>query len=248
MRFSIVIPCYNERDNLEGLLERLEPLQEGYGLECVLVENGSTDGSREYFESEIEGGRPGVRAVYVPANRGYGYGIQQGLKAATGEYVGWMHADMQVEPSALEPVLRFLSGYHGGERYFFKGLRKGRGAIDRFFTGCMSLYESALFQMKIYDIGGFPVLFHRSLLDLAGDVPDDFQIELYMYVLAKGSGYLVKRFPVSMGEREHGASSWDRGLSSKIKNSVHVFCESLSIARRYYADRRGKGHCGKTGA
>ena len=46
MKFSIVIPCYNEQASLPLLIEKIIPLQNDYELEYILVENGSTDNSR----------------------------------------------------------------------------------------------------------------------------------------------------------------------------------------------------------
>ena len=98
MKYSIIIPCYNEKDNIDNLLERVSVLQKNYNVEYILVENGSKDGSREYFRSNIEGRFSNVKVVYVKENRGYGYGLQQGMKIASGDYLGWIHADMQITP------------------------------------------------------------------------------------------------------------------------------------------------------
>ena len=92
MKFSIIIPCYNEKDNIDNLIRRIRPLQDEYDLEYVLVENGSTDGSRDYFKNNIENIFQNITITYVDKNRGYGYGLQAGMKAATGDYIGWIHA------------------------------------------------------------------------------------------------------------------------------------------------------------
>ena len=54
MKFSIVIPCYNEQASLPLLIERIIPLQNDYELEYILVENGSTDNS-EYLKNNVDG-------------------------------------------------------------------------------------------------------------------------------------------------------------------------------------------------
>ena len=80
IRFSIVLPCYNEADNLPLLLERYQQVWEDLPTELILVDNGSTDQTAQVLERELS--RPGmafVRTVQVPINQGYGYGIYAGL-------------------------------------------------------------------------------------------------------------------------------------------------------------------------
>ena len=69
MKFSVIIPCYNEGKNIHALLKRIIPLTERYDLEFILVENGSSDRSREIVCSEIDGKYTGVQTVYVPENK-----------------------------------------------------------------------------------------------------------------------------------------------------------------------------------
>ena len=101
MKFSIIIPCYNEAPNLINLLDNLSPIISRDDTEVILVENGSTDNSKDLFKTTIEHHFPQVTTVYVNTNKGYGYGILQGVQVATGDYIGWIHADLQVDASIL---------------------------------------------------------------------------------------------------------------------------------------------------
>lgn len=101
MKYSIIIPCYNEMNNINNLIHRITPLQNIYDLEYILVENGSKDNSKAYFRDTVEGKYAAIKVVYVDINRGYGYGLQQGMKVAEGDYIGWIHADLQVPPEEL---------------------------------------------------------------------------------------------------------------------------------------------------
>lgn len=93
MKYSIVIPCYNEEKNLPDLIDSLKSFPEKYNVQFILVENGSADGSRNYMKSIEDQAMPKIQFVWVDQNQGYGYGIQQGLKVAEGDYVGWIHAE-----------------------------------------------------------------------------------------------------------------------------------------------------------
>ena len=120
MKFSIIIPCYNEGSYLPMLIENIMPLLKDYELEYVLVENGSTDNSRKYFKNEIEGKYENIKIAYVDKNKGYGFGIQQGLKLSEGKYLGWIHADMQFMPSELKSFFDYVLTNDLNQNYFLK--------------------------------------------------------------------------------------------------------------------------------
>lgn len=234
MKFSIIIPCYNEADNIDNLVARIIPLQAQYDLEYILVENGSTDKSRDYFRLNIEGKYKDIEVVYIDVNQGYGYGLQQGMKAARGEYIGWIHADLQMPPEELMRFFDEIKNYQHSEKLFLKGRRTNRSVFDRFFTNGQSVFSSLLFGAKIYDIGAIPVLFSRSLLEevFIEDMANDFSIELYVYKEAVRLGYRIIRLKVKLLAREKGGSSWNHGIKSKIKQSKRIFDDSLKIKRR----------------
>src|SRR5262245_43108093 len=93
MKLSVVVPCYNESKNLRKLVGRFrESLGKRSDVEILLVENGSKDGSAAVLAEllALPENRFG-RMVRVPTNRGYGYGIRQGLREAGGHFLGWTH-------------------------------------------------------------------------------------------------------------------------------------------------------------
>ena len=231
-KFSVIIPCYNEKDTLPSLIGRIRPLQDSYDIEYVLVENGSSDGSAEYFRTKIEGLHNAIRAVYVKQNRGYGYGIQQGIKAASGEYIGWIHADMQIPPETLAPFFDYAIA-NPGKTLFLKGRRHGRSFTDNFFTAGQAALSTMLFRAKISDIGAIPVLASSSIFD-GEDIdkfPNDFSLELYVYLLAIRKKTAICRFPVMLGQRKKGKSSWDGGIKAKLRQARRIFCDTIKIFR-----------------
>lgn len=233
MKYSIIIPCYNEQDNIDTLIKRISPLQENYDIEYVLVENGSKDNSREYFKTNIEGKFPDIIVTYVEVNKGYGYGLQQGMKVASGDYIGWIHADLQMPPEEMIQFFEEIEKHKPSEKVFLKGRRTNRSAFDRFFTNAQSFFNTCLFGTKLYDVGAIPVIFSRALLDSVriDDMANDFSIELYVYKEAARLGYTIIRFKVKLLNREKGNSSWNHGFKSKIRQSKVIFNDSLMIKR-----------------
>ena len=202
MKLSIVVPCYNEEENIPLLLERFDEVVQGMDMEVILVDNGSTDDSARVLE-ELLPRYAFARTVTVEVNQGYGYGILQGLKECRGEYIGWTHAD---EITEREKGLVFV-----------KGNRKGRPLFDVFFTMGMSFFETCYLHEKLYDINAQPNIFPKVFYKEWQEPPYDFSLDLYALYMARKKGLKVLRFPVMFPERIHGESKWNTGLASKWK-------------------------------
>ncbi|MBS0657424.1 MAG: glycosyltransferase family 2 protein [Verrucomicrobia bacterium] len=102
MKLSVVIPCYNERNTLLKLIQavRASPWRD---LEIVLVDDGSTDGTRELIEREV---RPLVDQVLLhERNQGKGAALRTGFRAATGEVVVVQDADLEYDPQEYPRLL-----------------------------------------------------------------------------------------------------------------------------------------------
>jgi len=229
MKYSIIIPCYNEEANIIDLIQLLEKSGPEYNIQWIMVENGSKDNTRSVLEKECKDkGR--FTIAYVDVNQGYGYGLQKGIQLATGDYIGWLHADMQIAPSEMIKFIK-IAETESGKKLFLKGKRKNRTVVDYFFTDCMTLYASAMLGTWIYDIGAIPVLFNRSLLECMPQIPYDFSIETYVYAMAKRGGGDVRRFNVEQQNRKKGQSSWNKGFMSKIRQSK-VIMKDISRIRK----------------
>jgi glycosyltransferase involved in cell wall biosynthesis len=229
MRFSLVIPCYNEAANLPLLLERCKELSENPDVEVVLVDNGSTDSTAEVLQNLLPL-YPGCRSIRVEKNQGYGFGIVSGLKAANGEILGWTHADMQTDP---QDALRGLDLFEKhGDDIFVKGRRYGRPFLDVVFTVGMSVFETLLLTRPMWDINAQPTMFSRRFFESWTAPPDDFSLDLYAYFQAQTWGLKVHRFPVKFGERAHGVSHWNVNWAAKRKFIRRTVDFSLELKKK----------------
>lgn len=228
MKFSLVIPCYNESANLPLLLERCQKLLSKADVEVILVDNGSTDETPQVL-AKLLPAYVGCRSVRVDVNKGYGYGITTGLRAAKGEILGWTHADMQTDPHDALDALDLFSQF--GPELFFKGKRYGRPLADQLFTLGMSIFETLLLRKTFWDINAQPTMFSRSFFESWGSVPDDFSLDLYIYYLAKTQGLKVIRLPVAFGKRAHGVSHWNVNWNAKWKFIRRTIDFSLQLKK-----------------
>lgn len=217
MQLSLVIPCYNEEKSLPGLVQRCRHLTQAQAdVEVILVDNGSTDNTYVVLENLLAG-IPSMRSVRVPVNQGYGHGVLAGLASAKGSVLGWTHADMQTDPMDVKRGFELLKSAEHPAKVYVKGRRYGRPLSDGVFTAGMSLFETLLFGLRLNDINAQPNLFHRSFYETWKDPPNDFALDLFVYVSARRAGLCVKRFPVLFGKRAFGMSHWNISWRAKVK-------------------------------
>jgi glycosyltransferase involved in cell wall biosynthesis len=231
IKFSLVIPCFNEGKNLPLLLERCSLVGNQRGVEVVIVDNGSTDNSQEIL-SELLPRYPFMSLVCVKHNQGYGYGILEGLKNASGDILSWTHADMQTDPGDVIEAMKFFSNTATPEKLFVKGRRYGRNFADVFFTIGMSFFETLLLRTPMWDINAQPNMFHRSFYETWVEPPSDFSLDLYVYFMAKKRGLALKRFPVFFGKRAHGVSSWNVSPAAKLRFIKRTLSYSFALVRK----------------
>ena len=218
VKLSIVIPCYNERDNLPLLLDKLGAIKaEGIPYEVLLVENGSTDGSLQRATELLESGKyPNVRLVEVPENQGYGFGILQGLDTAIGETLAWTHADLQTNPQDVIRAYQELA--FQGEHCLVKGKRRGRPLLDGMFTFGMQLVSFFYLKQYLDDINAQPKVFHRSFFEtFRKSAPHDFSLDLHLLYLAKVSGLDIQSIDVTFEDRVHGEAKGGGSFKTKWK-------------------------------
>lgn len=215
-RLSLVIPCYNEADNLPLLFARCAEVFTDDRCEVIFVDNGSSDRSPAVF-AELVPRHLFARMVRVEINQGYGHGILAGLAAAENDIIGWTHADMQTDPAdALAGLAMFVQA-DDPARLLVKGRRYGRPLADVFFTAGMGLFETVLLGKPMWDINAQPTLFHRSFFEAWSNPPHDFSLDLFAYYTARTRGMHIRRFPVRFGDRTHGKSHWNINWAAKLK-------------------------------
>lgn len=218
IRFSIVLPCYNEAENLPLLLQGYRQVWQDLPAELILVDNGSTDRTPDVLKVELS--RPEfsfARMVRVERNRGYGHGIFTGLQSARGEFVGFSHADMQCGPADLFTAYHALIREANPAGALVKGRRSGRELGAQLVTSTMSVIASSVLLMRLTDINAQPKVFHRGHLERLTEPPDGFQFDLYVLYKARRAGMKLLTIPVEFGRRAHGQSKWALSFFSRYK-------------------------------
>lgn len=213
IKYSLVIPCYNEADNLKHLISDCQALLSRPECEVVLVNNGSTDKSIDIMNN-FKKNHTNLKIIDLKINEGYGGGIIKGLSNSSGTIVGWTHADNQTNPSDFLKSIQF---FEKDKNSFVKGYRYGRSFSDYFFSYSMGLFESLLLKKWMVEINAQPTVFRRSFFESWENPPKDFSLDLYAYYMAILHKMKIFRVRVFFGPRLYGHSKWNLGIKSKIK-------------------------------
>ncbi len=125
MKLSIVIPVFNERDTLAQIVERVRAVKlPGVSKEIVLVDDCSSDGSRELIRDELAAAED-VTAFYHEVNLGKGAALRTGFARSTGDVVLVQDADLEYDPRdyprLLEPIQQGRADVVYGSRFVGSG-------------------------------------------------------------------------------------------------------------------------------
>ena len=204
---SIVVPIYNEVDNLPDLIERIAQAMAGQPLsfELLAVDDGSKDGSRERLR-ELAATRPWLRPVLLARNYGQSSALQAGFDRVRGRYVVTLDADLQNEPGDIPLLLQRLETDPDVD--MVSGWRKDRqdAEISRKLPSRIAnkLISNAT-GVHLHDYGCALKAYRRPIIDrirLYG--------ELHRFIpsLAKEAGARITEVPVRHHARTRGVSKY----------------------------------------
>jgi glycosyltransferase involved in cell wall biosynthesis len=185
---SIVIPVYNEAENLAKVLDKIGALALS-STEIVVVDDGSTDGSGNMAS------RTGATVVRHPYNVGNGAAIKSGIRAARGKLLVFMDGDGQHQPEDIPKLLREASNYHMvvGARSKGSKLRVHRNLANTVYNW----FASYVTKFPIKDLtSGFRVLDRLDALRFIDLLPNTFSYPTTLTMAFLRSGLTVKYVPI----------------------------------------------------
>ena len=213
VRLSVVVPVFNEADNVLPLLEEIERALAALGaFEVVFVDDGSTDDTVTRLAPAVSAGR--LRLLKHLQRSGQSAAVRTGVKAARGEWVATLDGDGQNDPADIPRLFAQVAGGGSSVPVLVGGLRATRR--DTLSKRLASKFANAIRQSFLQDgctdSGCGLKLFRR---DAFLDLPFFGAMHRFLPALFKAHGHPVAYVPVNHRPRERGNSkytNWQRGL------------------------------------
>ncbi len=216
---SLVIPFYNEEKNVEAVLTDLSSFlnKAKIDYEIVAVDNGSLDSTSMLIDSFSKKNKR-VRKLKILKNKGYGYGILQGLKSCTGKYVGYLWGDNQIPNNSIP---KLLNGLKNG-RDLCKITRKSR--TESFSRKIQSfVYNSMMFLffgVKSKDVNGCPKIMKKEVFQALRINSYDWFIDAEIMIKCKRKRFKVLEIPVISSDRDSGKSNVNYGTAFEFLKNI----------------------------
>jgi glycosyltransferase involved in cell wall biosynthesis len=204
MKLSVVIPVFNERATIEECLRRVRAVE--IDKEIIVVDDGSTDGTRELLTSVAAD--PAVRVVLQPENRGKGAAVRRAFEQATGDAIVIQDADLEYDPEdyhkLLEPIRDGIADVVYGSRFLGwprRVLRFRHQLANRFLT----LLSNLATDLNLTDMETCYKMMTREVAQTLRLRSDRFGIEPEITAKIARLGYRVYEVPISY----HGRDYWE---------------------------------------
>ena len=205
-QLSIVIPFYNEEDNVRDVVENLEKevKKNKINYELILVNNGSDDSTPQIIK-DLKKRNPTIKQVNIQKNQGYGWGIINGLNIARGEYIGYVDGDNQIHPKFIIDAYNKLKETNA-ILCITRRLNRKAGFIRKIASIGYNTIVNILFLTKVKDVNSKPKFIkHKFYKELKLSSKDWF-IDTEIVLKAKNNGFKFIEIPVRYNERKKGKS------------------------------------------
>jgi glycosyltransferase involved in cell wall biosynthesis len=207
---SVVIPVYNEAATIARVIERLRLLR--LPLEMVIVDDRSTDGTRELLRRYEEDAD--VRIVYKPVNEGKGAALRTGFAQARGDVVVVQDADLEYDPRDLvrlvRPIVEGRAEVVYGSRYlddagecdeFRRRRLRDRSPLHRFGNGALTWASNRFTGLRLTDMETAYKAFRRDVIQSLSLHQDRFGFEPEVTARLARRGVRIAEAPVSYRPR-----------------------------------------------
>jgi dolichol-phosphate mannosyltransferase len=210
-RYSVIIPAYNEEENIEPLVDDLLKTLRGYDAEVVIVDDNSGDRTREISE-KLGRENKNVQVIRRKTGpRGMGHTLMEGTQKASGEYVIWVMGDRSDRLETIKDMIGVAE--YGADMVIASRYMKGgsRGELDAdkaFFGSTYTAIARAIFGLPVHDITNAFRLIRKNVLKDVKTESGDFAISPELAIKAHMKGYKIREVPTTYYNRRAGQTKF----------------------------------------
>lgn len=227
MKLSIIIPVYNEVQTIAEILAEVERADIlGCEKEIIVVDDGSTDGTREVLQKKNGSIEQRMCVIFRTLNGGKGAALKDGLHIATGDYILIQDADMEYPPAEnypvlLKPIIEKQTDVVFGSRYLKKNKRNHFYSLG---NKILTAFFNFIFKTHLTDFATCYKIFPRKLIPQLLEIKDDdfvFDVVQLTAVIAKNR-YRIKEVPIDYIPRWYSS-----GKKLKLKHGLRILSALL---------------------
>ena len=207
MKLSLVVPCYNEAENVAEFQSAVISAFDGcgYDYEIIFVDDGSKDATFHNLKKIHAARKCPVKVISFSRNFGKEAGIYAGLQHASGEYISLIDADLQQRPEIVREMVEILDREPQYDVVAAYQDRRSEGKILSFFKKSFYAIINKLSKVQLQSDASDFRTFRRSVAESILKLGEYHRFSKGIFAWV---GYETKFIPYTACERAHGATKW----------------------------------------
>jgi len=204
VKLSIIIPVFNEISTIKELVNRVKSVKMPFSKEIIIVDDGSTDGSRELIK------RLGCKFILKDFNEGKGSAVIEGFKKCTGDLILIQDADLEYDPneypSLVKPIIDGECKVVYGSRFSSKRGNLKRNKLVYFIhllgNSFLTFLTNLLFRANLTDMETCYKVFLREVIEGVDFYSKGFEFEPELTAKILKRGFKIKEVPINYFSRD----------------------------------------------
>ena len=203
MKISVLVPVYNEVHTIKALVDAVEAVD--INKQVILIDDCSTDGTRELLKKEFENGRGDIQIIYHENNLGKGSAVKTALEYAEGDYAIIQDGDLEYEPNDYVNLLEAADGYNADVIYGSRFLKTWKSTslphfiVNKFLT----IVTNILYGSNLTDMETCYKMIRTSVFKALDLQARRFEIEPEITAKLLKRGYKIIEVPIAYKGRSY---------------------------------------------
>jgi len=218
MKLSIVIPVFNEAKTIDLILDRVTVVDVGMEKELVVVDDGSSDGTRDALE-QLREKYPTMKLFFHEVNQGKGAALRTGLTSATGDILLIQDADLEYDPrdyhALLAPINEGRADVVYGSRFIGGGAHRVLYFWHMLGNKVITLFSNMMTNLNFTDVEVCYKVFRREVVDSMVLKENRFGFEIEVTAKIARGNWRIYEVPVSYYGRPYAEGkkiTWKDGF------------------------------------